>query len=97
MNIILFIILIVVLFSVALASMSLAPWVPTKKRDLKRILKLAEMKEGGIFYDLGCGDGRVASYIINNSQEKVRAVGLELAIPFYLICKVRQLLAHNKR
>lgn len=36
-----------------------APYVPTKMDKLKDILKLAGLKKGQIFYELGSGDGRV--------------------------------------
>ncbi len=36
------------------------PWVPTRKELIPYIIKLSNVKEGDIFYDLGCGDGRVA-------------------------------------
>ncbi len=94
MNIFLLIFLVICSSSIALASYSLAPWVPTRKKDLERISQLANLKAGEVFYDLGCGDGRVAIYINDNYQAK--AIGLELALPFYLICKMRQLFSKNK-
>lgn len=46
----------------------------TKPRDVKRILRLAHATKNDIFYDLGCGHGRVC--II--AAEKVKlAVGIE--------------------
>lgn len=36
-----------------------APYVPTKMEYIKKILKLAGVKEGKVFYELGSGDGRV--------------------------------------
>lgn len=75
------------LLTLAITALSLAPWVPTRKKDLRRILKLANLKPGDIFYDLGCGDGRVAFYVSQNSPAK--AFGIELAIPFYLFCLLK--------
>jgi len=75
-----------IIFSV----LSFAPWVPSRSRDLKRIFKLADLKPGQIFYDLGCGDGKVVIYAANNY--KVKAIGLEISLPLYLICKLRQVL-----
>ena len=68
--------------------MSFAPWVPSRGRDLKRIFKLADLKPGQIFYDLGCGNGKIVIYAANNY--KVKAIGLEISLPLYLICKIRQ-------
>ncbi len=36
------------------------PWVPTRRVLIEHILRLAGVGEGTRFYDLGCGDGRVA-------------------------------------
>ena len=83
-----------ILLSVAWASFSLAPWVPTRKKDLERIKRLANLEPGEIFYDLGSGDGRVAIYLSKHTKGKV--VGLELAIPFYLICKIRGFTSKNR-
>jgi cyclopropane fatty-acyl-phospholipid synthase-like methyltransferase len=75
------------LATVGWASCSLAPWVPTRKRDLERICKLAQFKPGEIFYDLGCGDGRLPLYAAR--RYGARGVGLELSLPLYLICRMR--------
>lgn len=88
------IILWLILLTLAITALSLAPWVPTRKKDLKRVKTIVDLKEGQSFYDLGCGDGRVASYISKNS--KVKAIGIELAVPFYLICKIREFFSKNK-
>ncbi|MDD4271952.1 MAG: methyltransferase domain-containing protein [Patescibacteria group bacterium] len=70
--------------------LSFAPWVPSRGRDLKRIFKLADLRPGQVFYDLGCGDGRTVIYAANNF--KVKAIGLEISLLFYLICRLRQAL-----
>lgn len=36
-----------------------APYVPTKMGNIRKILKLASVKKGKKFYELGSGDGRV--------------------------------------
>lgn len=36
-----------------------APFVPTKSSQIKQVLKVAGLKKGKIFYELGSGDGRV--------------------------------------
>jgi len=77
-------------FNIIFSVLSFAPWVPSRGRDLKRIFKLADLKPGQTFYELGCGDGRVSVYAANNF--KVKAVGLEISLPFYLICELRRIL-----
>jgi len=75
-------------FNLIFSVLSFAPWVPSRSRDLERIFKLADLKPGQIFYELGCGNGRVSVYAANHF--KVKVIGLEISLPFYLICKLRQ-------
>ena len=76
------------------ASVSLAPFVPTRTKDLKRIFKLANLKQGEIFYDLGCGNGKLAIYAARKFN--VKAVGIEAAWPMWLICQWRKLFYRSK-
>lgn len=75
-------------FSIIFSVLSFAPWVPSRNRDLARIFKLADLKEGQIFYDLGCGNGKIVIYA--SDHYKAEAVGLEISLPLYLICRLRQ-------
>jgi cyclopropane fatty-acyl-phospholipid synthase-like methyltransferase len=52
------------------------------------IFKLANLQPGEKFYDLGCGNGKVVIYAAKNFP--IEAIGVELAFPLYLICKIRQ-------
>ncbi|MDD5341159.1 MAG: hypothetical protein PHC97_01845 [Patescibacteria group bacterium] len=81
------IIFLVLLISVAIASSSFAPWIPSRKKDLERIFRLANLKPGELFYDLGSGSGQV---VIHAAKYKAKAIGLEIALPLYLISKIRQ-------
>jgi len=83
----------VLLLSMGLAGLSFAPWVPARKKDFKRIFALADLKPGEIFYDLGCGDGRMVFYAAKNHDAK--AIGLEIALPMYAFCRLKQLLARS--
>lgn len=86
--------IILVLLSVTIAGVSFAPWVPAWKKDLPRIFKLADLKPGEVFYDLGCGNGKVVLYAHKHFQAK--SIGLEISIPLYVVCKVRQLFNLDK-
>ena len=79
--------LFIILFFFAWTSISLAPWVPTRKKDLSRVLELAQAKPGQVFYDLGCGDGRLVRYMSQHGQMNTR--GLELNFWLYLYSKIR--------
>ena len=35
------------------------PFVPVSKKIMPQIIEALDIKEGGVIYDLGCGDGRV--------------------------------------
>jgi SAM-dependent methyltransferase len=48
-----------VLLSSLLSYMFGAPWVPTPKKTVRRMLEMAEVRRGEILYDLGSGDGRI--------------------------------------
>lgn len=52
-----------------------APYVPTKSRDLQKILKATGLKKGELIVDLGSGDGRL---LIEAAKSGYRAVGYEL-------------------
>lgn len=69
-----------ILLPIALAWKAYAPWVPTKKTDIVRVFELADLKQGEIFYDLGCGDARMVMYASRNFG--VKSLGLEIALPF---------------
>lgn len=51
-----------------------APYVPTKMDNIRKILKLAGVKKGKKFYELGSGDGRV---VITAAKLKATAIGIE--------------------
>jgi precorrin-6B methylase 2 len=83
-----FIFIVVFILSVTLlyAFISLAPWVPTPKKELERINRLADLKSGQVFYEIGCGTARVSSFIARKNPE-VKVVGIELALPIYLFAR----------
>lgn len=83
------------MLTVAISSSSLAPWVPCRKKDFKRVLNLAELKAEENFFDLGCGTGGLNIYIANNSS--ATSTGIELALPFFLISWIRSFLYGNDK
>ena len=72
-------ILIVLLASAAYAATQGAPWVPTWKKDLERIARLADLKAGERFVELGAGNARVCRYI-SRVVPGARVEGVELSV-----------------
>ncbi|MCJ7424046.1 methyltransferase domain-containing protein [Candidatus Bathyarchaeota archaeon] len=56
--------------------MYIAPYVPSPPQVIQRMLNLAELKAGEVFFDLGSGDGRTV--IMAAKSFGARAVGVEL-------------------
>jgi SAM-dependent methyltransferase len=64
-----------------------APWVPTTRRKVGRMLELAEVGADDVVYDLGCGDGRL---LLAAARERgARAVGVEIDPLRWLWCRAR--------
>ena len=53
-----------------------SPYVPTKTKQAKLILKHAQLKKNQVFLELGCGDGRVVRTAVKDYQ--VRGIGVEI-------------------
>lgn len=51
-----------------------APYIPTKMDKIKEVLKLAGLKRGRKFYELGSGDGRV---VLEAARIGANSVGIE--------------------
>jgi len=51
------------------------PWVPTRYELIKHIMRIARVGPGDIFYDLGCGDGRI---VIEAAKRGAKAVCIEI-------------------
>ena len=46
------------------------PYVPTPNKVVEAMLKLAQVKEGDVVYDLGCGDGRIVIRAVTDFKAK---------------------------
>ncbi len=58
-ELIIYIILVIFVGTAAYAGFSAAPWLPSRKKDVNRMVKFANIQPGDNVYDLGCGDGRL--------------------------------------
>ena len=69
---------VIVISASLLTALSFAPWVPTRRRDIARVLRLAALAPGCRFVELGCGDGRVLTAA---AVAGIDATGVELSLP----------------
>lgn len=65
-----------------------APFVPTKKGDLERIALLVEKYQLQSLCDLGCGNGRVISFLARRFYNR-RFFGIEVAPTLFSISFIR--------
>ncbi|MDD4152028.1 MAG: hypothetical protein PHR68_05415 [Candidatus Gracilibacteria bacterium] len=84
-------IIILLLIILVFGFFSLAPYVPTKGKDLERINNILREAPWENFYEIGCGDGKVSYFIAKNNPEKT-VIGIELSPLFYIISKIRYFL-----
>lgn len=69
-----------------------APYLPTTRKRVKDMIKIAEIKPGNKVYDLGCGDGRI---LFAAAKQGAKATGYELSIPVYIWAKVKSVFYPN--
>jgi hypothetical protein len=81
------VVIFLVLGTFALGGILAAPWVPLWQKDIRRMLKLANVKPGETVYDLGAGDGRIV--IMAGKEFGAKAIGYEIAILPYLAARVK--------
>ncbi|MDO8463468.1 MAG: hypothetical protein Q7S96_04345 [bacterium] len=67
-------------------ALSAAPWVPMHARDVARFHRMAQLRPGERFYDLGCGDGRLVRAA---AAAGAHATGFEVSLLPYLIARIR--------
>jgi len=80
-----------VVYVTAFIAVLSSPWVPSRKKDYKKIISAINPKKGEIVYDLGSGDGRLCMEIARRTKSTV--VGVELSFIYYGISRLRVLLS----
>jgi SAM-dependent methyltransferase len=76
------------IWSIAVGFSGGAPFVPITKKVLGDVFKLAEIDDNSVFYDLGCGDGRVLAFGTKQNS-KAQFVGIENSLMPYLLSKLK--------
>ncbi len=69
-----------------------APYVPTKMGKIRDVLKLAGIKKGKKFYELGSGDGRV---VFEGASLGANAVGIEQSWIRVIFSRYKSLASHS--
>jgi precorrin-6B methylase 2 len=90
-QIIILIILAPILFSAGYAGLSAAPWLPTKPKQRKLIIKAAQIKGNETIYDLGAGDGSML-FAIARKHPNAKLIGYEISVLPYLVSIARKYL-----
>jgi predicted RNA methylase len=62
-----------------------APFIPMEPEVVERVMKLAEVKKGDVFYDLGSGDGRL---VIAAALHGAKAYGVEIDLPRVIYSRI---------
>ena len=63
-----------------------APWVPAFQRDLEAVLDDAKLQRGQVFYELGCGEGRL---LVAAAKRGAIVVGYEINPLLWVVARVR--------
>lgn len=63
-----------------------APWLPTARRRVHKMLEMAATGPNDVVFDLGCGDGR--TLVIAARTYGARAVGIEIDPLRFLWCQL---------
>lgn len=85
----------VIVFSAAIAGMSAAPWLPTRKRERHQLSKNLKLTDNDLVVDLGCGDGTMLFEIARHHQN-VTCVGYDISFLPLGIGLLRKLLGGTK-
>lgn len=74
---------------------SLAPWVPTKNKDLERIDEIIKLNPKEKFLEMWCGTARVSLYLAKKYPDS-HITGIELSPLFYFISKIKVFFSRAK-
>ncbi len=81
----------ILLVPIAIAGLSLAPWVPAHRKDFERIEKHLQLHDGNVFYEIGSGEGRLSRFIAKRNPH-VTVIAIEMALPLHPLSRLHLLL-----
>lgn len=70
-----------------------APFIPTNKKVLKKMIEVAKIKKGDLIFDLGCGNGQL---LFAAEKLGAKCVGIEIVFQVFLIAKINKFLKKSK-
>lgn len=73
--------------------LSLAPFVPTKNKDLERVAKIAGLKKWETFLEIGCGTAKVSIFLAQYYPENT-IIWIEFSPFLYLYSKIKSYFYH---
>jgi len=65
-----------------------APFVPTKKKVIKKLVDEIKLKPGQIFYELGCGDAGMM-YQLSKKYPQAKYFGIEYSLIPWLLAQIQ--------
>ena len=90
LTVILLAISIIIIVPMVIAFLYGAPWVPTSKYTISKMIKAAKLKKGDVIMDPGCGDGRIL-FSAMREQDGLKARGYEMFFFVYIFGKLKSL------
>ncbi|KKR29787.1 MAG: hypothetical protein UT63_C0116G0003 [Candidatus Gottesmanbacteria bacterium GW2011_GWC2_39_8] len=86
-----------ILIPFAITGISAAPFVPTAKKDLERIINFSRIPKGGklTLIELGCGTGRVL-FEFARKFNNLNLIGIEMHPFLYFFTKIKAASLHLK-
>lgn len=81
-------------WSLILANLAGAPFIPTPKKLIDKILSEANLKKGQIFIELGSGDGQVVRRAVADYQ--VIGLGIEINPFLFSLARLKNVINHLK-
>ena len=79
----------IILVPLAIAWASMAPWVPTRRKDIERLCDILELQDWEKFLEIWTGDGRVLEAVAKKFPH-AKIIWIEIAFPMYIIAHIRK-------
>ena len=82
-------IIFVICVPLAIAGASMAPWVPTRRKDIERLCDILELQDWEKFLEIWTWDGRVSEAVAKKFPQ-AKIIWIEIALPMYIIAIIRK-------